>query len=460
VAGKGATLALRIVSDARDAAKGFEEAEAKVGGFQRGLDRASVAATGVLGGLGALGKQAFDSASDLQQATGAVEAVFGDMAEAVSATSRDAAQQFGLSAAEFSNSAALMGAQLQNMGFSADAAWDQTYALIGLGSDLAAQYGGTTQQAVEALSSALKGERDPIERYAVSLTQAAIDAKVAALGLDTSTDAAKRNADAQATLALITEQSSSAQGAFGREADTAAGQTQRASAEFENASAALGQALLPLVADGAQKLAAFAQWAGRNSDVIVPLVAVIGGLAAGILAVNAGMRIYSAVTKTVTAVQWLLNVAMSANPLGIIIIAITAIVAAVRDFIKSVGRFLGSVFDGFKDVLEWIIGKLAWIGDAATWVGDLFSAPVTVQATGVVSSFGAAPGAAAPVFGAAGGLGSAGSSGSAGSRGGSVTVVNVTVRDAIDPVTTGRTLEGILRKYARATGSDVSLVIR
>ena len=101
---------------------------------------------------------------------------------------------------------------------------------------------------MSALSSLMRGERDPIERYGVALSQAAVDAKVAAMGLDTSTPAAKRAADAQATLALVAEQTAAAQGAFARESDTAAAPRSGPAAEFENAKASLGEVLLPIVA--------------------------------------------------------------------------------------------------------------------------------------------------------------------------------------------------------------------
>src|SRR5205085_12155378 len=162
---------------------------------------------------------------------------------------------------------------------------------------------------------ALKGERDPIEKYAVSLTQASIDAQVAAMGLDTHTEASKRNADMQATLALITNQTASAHGAFAREADTAAGAQQRASAQFENAKAALGESLLPIVADAATKFSGLTTTLTDHKGAVEAVTLVVAGLAAGVLLVNAAVSTFTAISKVATAVQWLFNVAMSANPI-------------------------------------------------------------------------------------------------------------------------------------------------
>jgi hypothetical protein len=463
--GRSATLAIRIVSDAREAGAGFTEAESRVGKFSAGLDRATVAAGAVLGGIGAVAKEAFDAASALQQSTGAIDSVFGDWALDIEQAAQGAAQSVGLATSAYENSAALIGAQLNGMGFEMHESVSATQDLIAVGADLAATFGGTTEEAVAAMSSALKGERDPIERYGIALSQAAVDAKVAALGLDTSTDAAKRNANAQATLALIAEQSAGAQGAFAREADTAAGQTQRASAEFENAKAALGDVLLPIVAQAATKLSELARWFVANKDTIIPVVAVVGGLALGIIALNAAMRAYS-------VVQGIVNAVINASPLMRLVMIITGIVAIVivmynkfdwfRDLMDGIGSFLGSVFDGVMDAIGWIVDKLSWIGDAASWVGDLFSASGTVTVTpkaggSLAGMFGSAGGPAAsyaPMYGAAPMIASAGGGSTAG--GGPAAPITIVIQGALDPVAVGRQVQGILDKYARATGRQVS----
>src|SRR5690606_19832279 len=122
----------------------------------------------------------------------------------------------------------------------------QTNDLVGLGADLAATFGGSTSDAVSALSSLLRGERNPIERYGVSMNEATVKAKMAALGLDGLTGEAEKNAKLQATLAILTEQTADAQGQFAREADTAAGAAQIATAKQEDMRAKIGTGLLPI----------------------------------------------------------------------------------------------------------------------------------------------------------------------------------------------------------------------
>lgn len=475
MAGKSATLSIRIVSDASKASEGFAEAESKVGGFQQGLDKASVAAAGVLAGVGAVAKAAYDSASALEQSSGAVESVFQDQAAAVQAYAKDAAQSLGLSANAYQESAALIGSQLQTLGFDLDQAADKTHDLMGVGADLAATFGGTTEEAVSALSSALKGERDPIEKYGVALSQAAIDAKVAALGLDTSTDASKRNANAQAALALISEQTANAQGAFSREAGTAAGQTQRAAAEFENAKAALGEVLLPIVTEAAQKFSELTAFMVENKDAVTLVVAIVSGLAVGIIAVNGAIKAYRAIAAVATAAQWAWNAAMSMNPIMLVVLAIAAVVAGVvlayqkfegfRDVVNTVGRVLKSAFEGAKSVIKWVIDKVEWLmkNSPAGLLVRAFTAPAMApaQAGGPMAGVYGAAGGPAPLYGAPlSALAGGGSTAGQGSpRGDATMTVNVTINGAMDPVATGRALEKVLRDYGTATGRRVALTV-
>ena len=196
-----------LVQTARTAAATL----AKVGG----------AATLALGGLAAKGVSA---AADLEQSVGAVQDVFKEGADQVLSWSAGAAKAVGLTKNEYNELATLIGAQLKNAGVSMSELGGKTNDLITLGADLSAMFGGTTAEAVAALSSALKGERDPIERYGVSLKQAAIDAKAAELGFQKVGGSFDQEAQAAATLALIMEQTSDAHGKFGREGDTLAHQ--------------------------------------------------------------------------------------------------------------------------------------------------------------------------------------------------------------------------------------------
>jgi phage-related protein len=321
VSGKSAILAVKIITDASKGSKGLDEAAGKVGKFQSAMGKAAAPAAAVLGGLVALGKGALDAASETEQAMGAVQSVFGKSADKITAWADNSAKAVGLSKTQYGNLAALIGAQLKNLGVPLDAAAESTNGLITLGADLAATFGGTTADAVSALSSALKGEADPAERYGLALNQTAVNAYLAAKGQDKLTGAAASQAKAAAIVAMATEQAAGAVGQFARESDTAAGSAEIAKAQFANVTSELGAALLPAAVAVAQALSVVAGWMQKNSAVTKILIGVVATLAGLILLYNA----YLKVTAIVSKAAWL----ASLGPIGLVIAAVIAIVAVI-----------------------------------------------------------------------------------------------------------------------------------
>lgn len=385
MANRSAILSIRIVGDATKATEALSKTQDKVGRFQSGLSKAAGGAALLLGGMATMGKVAGDSASRLQQAQGAVESIFGKQAGQIDNLAKKASGAVGLAQSEYSELAGVLGAQLSNLGVSQDKLVGTTDGLISKGADLAATFGGTTSDAVEALTAAFRGETDPIEKYGISIKQADVASQMAANGTDKLTGAAGKAAKTQATLDLITKQSASSQGQFARETDSAAGSAQIAAANWENAKAALGESLLPVMSSLATKAAEVAGFIQKNSTAFTIMAGVIAGVAAAILVAQGASMAYSVVlgiqaaatgagTAAITAnnialgayavwtgivrtatlvwtgVQWALNAALSANPIALVVIAIAALVAGIIWAWNNVAWFR----DGIIAAWEWI----------------------------------------------------------------------------------------------------------
>lgn len=236
------TVIISVLADTKQFAAGFKDSESVVGKIGKIAGAAALA----VGALSlAVGGKAVASASALEQALGGLDAVFKGASGQMRQFAADAAQSVGLAQSDYAQLATVLGSQLKNMGVASEEVAGKTNELVGLGADLAAQFGGSTSDAVSALSSLLRGERDPIERYGVSINEARLQAKLAEMGLAGLTGEAKTQAKTQATLALLYEQTADAQGAFSRESATLAGQQERLRAGTENLYAVLGTALLP-----------------------------------------------------------------------------------------------------------------------------------------------------------------------------------------------------------------------
>jgi hypothetical protein len=247
-----------ITTDTKHAEKGIMSVRGLFQGLQAEAKKSFLTGVGLSSGVAAFNAlsaavhkvadfvgEAVQSASNLEQATGAIESVFGSAAIEIKRFGLTAADSFGLSRREVAELGAVVGAQLQGMGFNATEAASKTILLEQRAADLAATFGGPVSNAVQAISALLRGERDPIERYGVSIKEADVQSRILALGLDTSTTEAKKQATAIATLDLLLQQTASSAGAFAREEETLAGQQARMNAELENAHAQIGQGLMP-----------------------------------------------------------------------------------------------------------------------------------------------------------------------------------------------------------------------
>lgn len=360
--GAGAAIGAEITGATTVAANspGVDEAGKKAGKkFGSGMG-SSIVGMGkkILGPLAAVAgaaavasfaKGAIQGAGDLQQSIGAVQTVFGDSSKQMLGWSKTANQSVGLTQNEFNSLGTLIGSQLKNGGTAMEELAPKTQSLIGLGADLSSMFGGTTAEAVGALSSALKGERDPIEKYGVSLTQAKIDAKAAELGFSKVGGSFDSTATQAATLALIMDQTADATGNFAKEGDTLQGQQARLSAGWSDFQATLGTALVPVLTEVTgwfntlvQKLEPVTKWISDNPKLVSILVVALGGLAV--------------VLAAVAAVTWLVNLAFWANPVTWIVVGIVALIAA-----------LILLWQNWDAVVAWLTG--VWAG-FVTWLGE------------------------------------------------------------------------------------------
>ena len=237
-----------VVGDASQLEKELRKAEAQLGGFGANAKKSGdILRSALFGGAVLYGaKKLVDAAGELQQSIGGTTAVFEDASGAVNDFTKNAADLVGMSENAARTITSKLGASLKGFGMSTEEAAKQSINLTTIGADLAATLGGKTDDAVAALGSALRGEYDPLERFGIALKASEVNAKAVSMGLASSESNVSAYAKGQATLAIITERSAFAQGQFAREADTAQGQAQRAAAKTADASAKLGESLLPI----------------------------------------------------------------------------------------------------------------------------------------------------------------------------------------------------------------------
>lgn len=229
-------------------------------------------AAGVAGaGLFEFFKGAIDGASDLAETTSKVRVIFGGASKDVekfatdskrnilltNQAAQDAAATFGV----FGKSAGLTGGELA--GFSTK--------LVGLASDLSSFANTTTDQAIEAIGAALRGEAEPIRAYGVLLDDASLRQEAFAQGLiKTTKNALTPQQRVLSAYSLILKQTKDAQGDAARTQDGFANSSRKLQKEISELQTQLGQKLLPALTEGVHFL----------SNDALPAFAATGGVVA------------------------------------------------------------------------------------------------------------------------------------------------------------------------------------
>lgn len=201
--------------------------------------------------------------------------------------------------------------------------------------------------------------------------------------------------------------------------DTTSGALKRLGSAMESMAISLGNVLLPTVSAGAGVFASFASGissasqeypfltkvvVGATAGLIVLKVTAIAGayaftflkggvltlvtayrtLSAGIALAQLGMARMNVLAGLsairmgiITAAQWALNIAMTANPIGLIVVGIAALAGAAYMLIQHwepIGEFFSSLWQGVKDMtsaaVDWIVGKLDFLGKPMEMLGS------------------------------------------------------------------------------------------
>lgn len=294
----------------------FGDAAGKSAGTRFGSVFKTAAKASLIGlaGAGALavkfGGDAVAAASDLEESTNKVTQVFGKSADEIFTYTEAAADALGQTNTQARDAAATFGIFGQAANLSDRKSAKFAKRMTTLASDLASFNNTEPEDAVQALGAALRGESEPIRAYGVLLDEATLKAEALALGilkpvknqaqiktyqaaildgqkkyndavaesgadsiealkaeasLGTARDRLRKATEGTippltqqqkllAAQSQIFKQTDVAQGDFARTSDGLANQQRRLSARFENAKAALGKGLLPIMTDAADFL--------------------------------------------------------------------------------------------------------------------------------------------------------------------------------------------------------------
>ena len=258
-------------------------------------------AVGALGGLVAAMGPAIGKASDLEEATSKVQQIFGDAAAEIQDFARTADIELGQSQIAVFEAAGVFGTFGKAAGLAGEDLATFTTDFVTLAGDLASFNNTSPEEAVEAIGAALRGESEPLRRYGVLLDDARLRAEALRIGIYDGVGALDAEQKILAAQSEIYKQTSDAQGDFARTSEGLANQSRILKARFENITAEVGQALLPVMERLMPFVEGFVDFLANNTDLVVAFAAAVGATATAVIAVNAALKVYQAY-KTVVKV--------------------------------------------------------------------------------------------------------------------------------------------------------------
>ena len=263
-----AALVARLEADTRDFQKGLKGAEKRLKGLERegqktrkGLGQTDKATQGLTKSVKGFGlavagsfaakavldfaKNAVRAASDLGESINAVEVTFGDAAEGIKTLGVEAATAVGLSNAEFNSLAVGFSAFVEKIAVGGDSVVDVMEELTGRASDFASVMNIEVAEAAQIFQSGLAGETEPLRKFGIDLSAAAVTAEALALGLAGSSSELTEQDKILARFELLMRQTNKTAGDFSNTIGDYANNARVSAAETENLAAVVGESLIP-----------------------------------------------------------------------------------------------------------------------------------------------------------------------------------------------------------------------
>jgi len=225
-------------------------------GLLSGMERLGSSLRGIVGSLGfglgiaglvALGKQAIDTASDIQEVQNVVDTAFGSMSYKMEQFAQTSVKQFGISQL----SAKQLGSTFMAMGKSMvgdmETASNMALNLTARAADMSSFYNKSIEETSTALKSIYTGETESLKEYGVVMTQVNLQEFARQQGINKSIQAMTQAEKVQLQYAYVMQQTSLAAGDFAKTSDSWANQTRILSEQFKELLSVLGTGLITVL---------------------------------------------------------------------------------------------------------------------------------------------------------------------------------------------------------------------
>ena len=174
-------------------------------------------------------------------------------------------------------------------------------------------------------------------------------------------------------------------GSMDKASQTTAGKISTLKDDFNSALGSMTESLLPFVTSAVEKFSQLAKWFGNLDNDGKKMILIFAGILAsigpisfaigklikvgtGISKIVSVIKSWNLVTKAMTAAQWLLNAAMNANPIALIVTAIVGLIAIIvllwtkcEWFREGVMTIITTIWNTIQTVFNFILGIISGV---------------------------------------------------------------------------------------------------
>jgi hypothetical protein len=247
------------------------------GAFQGFSRMIAVASASMLGAAGftAVVTKSVAAASNLNEAINKSNETFKDAAPTMRIWAEEAARTLGMSERAALENAGSIGAMLIPMGIAPTSAANMSRAMVQLAADMGSFNNVDPSEMLDKIRSGLAGQSDALLKYGVDLRASTVEQYALDQGLIKQGETLNSTGRLWAAYELLLKQTKIQQKDFGRTADGAANAQRTFTAMIEEAEAALGAALLPVLETLLPKLTEWAESVRDNKELHQDLVGFI-----------------------------------------------------------------------------------------------------------------------------------------------------------------------------------------
>lgn len=420
----------RIIIDTLLDPHGLEKGLASIGDVaKKGLKVFTGAVVAGGAAMTGLGIKAISLASDLDEVQNVVDVTFGDNAEIINQLAKEAASAIGMSELAYKKYSGTMGAMLKSMGLTNEQVKNMSGNMVDLAGDMASFYNLDHEVAFEKIRSGISGETEPLKQLGINMSVANLEAFRLAEGLKKPYNQMTQSEQALLRYQYLMSATADAQGDFERTSDGLANQLRIAKLNMESLTADLGKLLLPVAQEAVKSFndisdklkeafddpsvqASIKSIAESIGDLITNVANFVanhlpniidgfawildnaGTIAAGVVGIGVALttmnvanmilglvnafKAFKLANEGATVAQWLMNAAMSANPIVLVVGLITGLVAAIITLWNTNENFRVAVIRAWEKIKE--VASDVWGGICDFFTEDIPNAFKSIKA--------------------------------------------------------------------------------